>query len=58
MYLRLKPPHCKIHFDLKEKISFNACFKNPFCIQPLEEDEGPHERSDALKEVRVKFLYL
>uniref|UniRef100_A0A669QYS5 Bromodomain containing 7 n=1 Tax=Phasianus colchicus TaxID=9054 RepID=A0A669QYS5_PHACC len=22
------------------------------------EDEGPHERSDALKEVRVKFLYL
>lgn len=30
--------------------------KNSLCIQPLEETEGTHERSDAIKEVKVRFF--
>lgn len=39
-------------------MNFNAFFKNPFFIQPLEEAEGPQERSDAMKDVKVKFFYI
>lgn len=57
IYLTLKILHfVRFYFDLKEKIHFNVFFKNPFSIQPLEEAEGPHERSNAIKDIKVKFF--
>lgn len=47
----------RFYFELKQQINFNPFFKNPFSIQPLEEAEGPHERSDAMKDVKVDFIF-
>lgn len=44
------------YFELKEKIHLSACFKKCFSVQPLEEAEGLYERSDATKDVKVKFF--
>lgn len=59
IYLTLKILHfVRFYFELKEKINFNAFFKNPFSVQPLEEAEGPHESLDAIKDVKVNFFYI